>query len=73
MVTGSWTGKGTDGAGKAIDAKERWADTWVKTGNGKWQCIASASAPVITPLKLSSKCLKAPASVPASTWPASSK
>ncbi|MEP6593874.1 MAG: nuclear transport factor 2 family protein [Acidobacteriota bacterium] len=45
VVTGSWTGKGTDGAGKAIDAKERWADTWVKTGNGKWQCIASASAP----------------------------
>lgn len=49
VVTGSWTGKGTDGSGKAIDAKERWADTWVK-GNGKWQCVASASAPV-TPAK----------------------
>ncbi len=46
VVTGSWTGKGTDGAGKAIDTKERWVDTWVKTGSGKWQCIASASAPV---------------------------
>ena len=45
VVTGSWTGKGTDGGGKAIDAKERWADTWVKTAGGKWQCIASASAP----------------------------
>ncbi len=46
VVTGSWTGKGTDGDGKAIDAKERWADTWVKMGNGKWQCVASASAPM---------------------------
>jgi ketosteroid isomerase-like protein len=45
VVTGSWTGKGTDGSGKAVDAKERWADTWVKTAGGKWQCVASASAP----------------------------
>ncbi len=45
IVTGSWTGKGTDAEGKAIDAKERWADTWVKM-NGKWQCVASASAPI---------------------------
>ena len=46
IVTGSWVGKGTDGTGKAIDAKERWADTWVKAANGKWQCVASASAPI---------------------------
>ena len=46
VVTGSWIGKGTDGAGKAVDAKERWADTWVKTSSGKWQCVASASAPM---------------------------
>jgi len=46
IVTGSWTGKGTDGAGKAVDAKERWADTWVKAANGNWQCVASASAPM---------------------------
>lgn len=45
IVTGSWIGKGTDGAGKAVDAKERWADTWVKMANGKWLCVASASAP----------------------------
>jgi ketosteroid isomerase-like protein len=44
VVTGSWTGKGTDGTGKAVDAKERWVDTWVKAG-GKWVCVASASAP----------------------------
>ena len=46
IVTGTWVGKGTDGAGKAVDAKERWADTWVKTAGGKWQCVASASAPM---------------------------
>ena len=46
IVTGNWVGKGTDGAGKAIDAKERWADTWVKAAGGKWQCVASASAPM---------------------------
>jgi ketosteroid isomerase-like protein len=46
IVTGSWTGDGTDGAGKPVKAKERWADTWVKMTNGKWQCVASASAPI---------------------------
>ncbi len=44
IVTGTWTGKGTDGDGKAVDTKERWADTWVKMPNGKWQCVASAAA-----------------------------
>jgi hypothetical protein len=42
-VTGAWTGKGTDGAGKAVDTKERWVDSWTKIG-GKWLCVASASA-----------------------------
>jgi ketosteroid isomerase-like protein len=46
IVTGTWTGKGVDGTGKAIDARERWADTWVKK-DGKWQCVASASAPMM--------------------------
>jgi ketosteroid isomerase-like protein len=46
IVTGTWTGKGTDGAGKPVDTKERWADTWIKMPTGKWQCIASASAPM---------------------------
>jgi ketosteroid isomerase-like protein len=46
IVTGSWTGNGTDGSGKAVNAKERWADTWVKMPDGKWQCVASASAPI---------------------------
>jgi ketosteroid isomerase-like protein len=45
VVTGTWIGKGVDATGKPIDAKERWADTWVMKG-GKWQCVASASAPL---------------------------
>ena len=46
VVTGVWTGKGTDGTGKTVDAKERFADTWVKMPDGKWQCVASASAAI---------------------------
>jgi hypothetical protein len=46
VVTGIWTGKGTDAAGKAIDGRERYVDTWVKMPDGKWQCVASASAAI---------------------------
>ncbi|MEO5819891.1 MAG: nuclear transport factor 2 family protein [Vicinamibacteraceae bacterium] len=45
IVTGVWAGVGTDGSGKAVDARERWADTWVKA-DGKWRCVASASSPL---------------------------
>lgn len=45
IATGAWQGKGTSG-GKTVDQKENWVDTWMKMPNGKWQCIASASAPV---------------------------
>lgn len=43
VVIGIWTGKGTDGTGKAFDGRERFADTWVKMPDGKWQCVTSAS------------------------------
>jgi ketosteroid isomerase-like protein len=45
IATGGWQGKGTDHAGKAVDAHEQWVDTWMKMPSGKWQCIASASTP----------------------------
>jgi ketosteroid isomerase-like protein len=45
IVTGTWVGKGTQG-GKAIDAHERWTDTWIKMPNGTWQCVASHSSPM---------------------------
>ena len=44
IATGTWHGKGTLPDGKAIDAHERWLDTWHK--NGTWKCMASASAPI---------------------------
>jgi ketosteroid isomerase-like protein len=43
VVTGVWAGVGTDGGGKAVDARERWADTWIKS-DGKWRCVSSSSA-----------------------------
>ena len=46
VVTGVWTAKGTGGTGQPFDGKERFADTWVKMSDGKWQCVASASAPM---------------------------
>jgi len=45
IATGAWRGKGTGADGKPVDAHERWVDTWMKMPYGKWQCIASASAP----------------------------
>lgn len=45
IATGAWQGKGSMANGKSVDAHERWVDTWQKMPNGKWQCIASASAP----------------------------
>jgi ketosteroid isomerase-like protein len=48
VVTGVWAAKGTVniGTAKPFDGKERFADTWVKMPDGKWQCVASASAPM---------------------------
>jgi len=46
IATGAWQGKGTGSDGKPVDAHERWVDTWMKMPSGKWQCIASAGAPV---------------------------
>ena len=45
IATGMWMGKGTAANGSAVDAHEHWVDTWMKMANGKWQCVASASAP----------------------------
>ncbi len=45
IATGTWVGKGTDENGKAVDTRERWTDTWIKTV-GKWQCVASQSSTI---------------------------
>jgi len=41
IASGDWVGKGTDDKGKAVDAHERWTDTWIEMSGGKWQCVAS--------------------------------
>jgi ketosteroid isomerase-like protein len=46
IATGAWVGKGVDGDGSKIDRRERWTDTWVKMGNGKWLCVAGQQTAV---------------------------
>lgn len=46
IAIGNFRGKGTDPSGKPLDANERFTDTWVKTPNGKWQCVASHQSPI---------------------------
>ena len=46
IATGGFKGRGTDAAGKPFDDNERWTDTWVKTPEGKWQCVASQTSPI---------------------------
>jgi uncharacterized protein (TIGR02246 family) len=41
IATGTFIGKGTSAAGKPVDARVRFTDTWVKTADGKWLCVAS--------------------------------
>jgi ketosteroid isomerase-like protein len=42
IATGVYHGKGT-AAGKPLDDRDRFADTWVKMPDGKWQCVVSAN------------------------------
>ena len=48
IVTGAFVGKGKDAAGKPLDEHERFTDTWVKTADGKWQCVATHDSGVTT-------------------------
>jgi len=45
IVTGVWTGVGTDGRGQKVDTKERWTDVFAKVG-GTWKCVASQSSTI---------------------------
>jgi ketosteroid isomerase-like protein len=40
VVTGVWTGAGTDEKGQKFDTSERWTDVFANQG-GKWKAIAS--------------------------------
>jgi uncharacterized protein (TIGR02246 family) len=46
IATGTFVGKGKDAAGKPIDARVRFTDTWVKMADGKWLCVATHDSPV---------------------------
>jgi ketosteroid isomerase-like protein len=41
VATGAWSGRGVDGDGTKIDRRERWTDTWIRTPDGTWRCVAS--------------------------------
>ncbi|MCU1310926.1 MAG: hypothetical protein JWO20_2051 [Candidatus Angelobacter sp.] len=45
IVTGVWTGGGTDADGKPFNATERFTDTFVKEG-GQWKAVATESTAV---------------------------
>jgi ketosteroid isomerase-like protein len=46
IATGTFVGKGKNAAGKPIDTRVRFTDTWLKMADGKWQCIASHDSPI---------------------------
>jgi ketosteroid isomerase-like protein len=41
IATGVFKAKGKDPSGESFDHVERFTDTWVKMGGGKWKCVAS--------------------------------
>lgn len=45
LVTGVWTGAGTDAKGQKLDTSERWTDVFVNQG-GQWKCITSHSTTI---------------------------
>ena len=46
IATGTFVGKGMSGAGKPLDERERFTDTWVKMAGGKWLCVATQTSPI---------------------------
>ena len=45
VVTGIWTGVGTDAKGVKVDTSERWTDVFVLEG-GTWKSVASQSTTI---------------------------
>jgi len=45
VVTGVWTGAGTDEKGQKFDTTERWTDVFANQG-GKWRCVASQNTAI---------------------------
>lgn len=45
IANGTFIGKGT-AAGKPLESRVRFTDTWVKMANGEWLCVASQDSPI---------------------------
>jgi len=45
VVTGVWTGAGTDEKGQKFDTSERWTDIFANQG-GKWKAVASQNTTI---------------------------
>jgi ketosteroid isomerase-like protein len=41
IATGAFIGKGATAAGKPLDVRVRFTDTWVRMADGKWLCVAT--------------------------------
>jgi uncharacterized protein (TIGR02246 family) len=48
IATGTFIGKGKNAAGKPLDERVRFTDTWVKMPDGKWLCVATHDSPLKT-------------------------
>jgi ketosteroid isomerase-like protein len=48
VVTGNFSGEGTDASGKSFEVHERWIHTWVKMPSGQWQCAVIHTSPITT-------------------------
>ena len=46
IATGTFVGKGKNAAGKPLDARVRFTDTWLKLADGAWQCTATQESPI---------------------------
>lgn len=46
IATGTFVGKGKDAAGKPLDQRVRFTDTWVRMAGGKWLCVATQDSPL---------------------------
>ena len=46
IATGTFIGKGADASGKTSNVKLRFTDTWVRTANGGWLCVAGHDSPI---------------------------
>lgn len=46
IATGTFTGKGKDAAGRPLEERVRFTDTWVKMPDGKWLCVATHDSPL---------------------------